>query len=192
MAEVDCQSWPARLAVSCEVFRARIAAFPDGQLVAEIGSRVVATAAAQRIDEEFLQANGHSYELLTDRNRLTTSHEPFGEIFQLIGVGVLPDLRGENLGRLLVDRQIELAREQPDIRRIIGFTRPAHYRRYSSMPIEAYVRQHGDDGRPLDPVLAFHLEAGARVVAIQAGFRPDDIEACGYGVLIEYPRRAER
>ena len=101
---------------------------------------------------------------------------------------MLPEYRGQLLGRQIVDRQLEFARSLPDVHRILGFTRPIHYHRHRDIPIERYVQRAGPDGNLIDPVLAFHVDAGAGIVSIHPGFRPDDHEACGYGVLIEYPR----
>ena len=61
----------------------------------------------------------------------------------------------------------------------------------------ACARQHGvkvfhclvarrEDGRFLDPVLDFHLGAGAQLVSILPGYRPGDADSRGYGVMIEY------
>lgn len=186
MAEVDRQCWPSALATTESEFTARIEAFPDGQLVAVAGNRVVGSASAQRITAEFLAANCKSYELLTDGNRFTSSHATDGEIYQLIGVGILPEFRGRQLGRRLVDCQLDAARRLPGVRRIVGVTRPAGYAGHCEVPMEEYARQVGKDGRLLDPVLAFHVEAGARIVSILPNFRPADRAAVGYGVLIEY------
>ena len=193
MAHIDSQSWPPALATSAAEFLARIRVYPKGQLVAESNSQIVGAASAQRITEEFLGANDHQYDLVTDGNRFTNSHHPTGEIYQLIGVSVLPELRGRRLGRELVDHQIEFARSLSEIRRILGFTRPKEYHRHRQIPIERYVHECDSDRKLLDPVLAFHVEAGARIVSLHADFRPNDHEACGYGVLIEYscPFRGE-
>jgi GNAT superfamily N-acetyltransferase len=187
MAEVDRQSWPEELATTRDQFEARIAAYPDGQWVADEAGRILGVASAQRITEVFLQDNGASYAALTDGNRFTCSHTPDGEIYQLVGVGVSPKYWGRQLGRKLVDQQIAFARSLPGVRRIVGYTRPARYYRHQQMTIEEYVAARREDGRLIDPILAFHLEAGARLVAIQPNFRPNDRQACGYGVLIEYP-----
>ena len=186
MAGVDRQSWPARLATTAEEFAARIAAYADGQLVAVSAGRIVGTASAQRITANFLAAQSHTYDSITDGNRFTRSHTGDGEIYQLVGVGVLPEVRGRRLGRLLVDRQIELARGLVGVVRIVGFTRPAAYSQHATIPIEDYIPARNSDGELLDPVLAFHIDAGARVVSVHRDFRPVDSDACGYGVLIEY------
>ena len=187
MAHIDSQSWPPAMATSAAEFLARIRAYPKGQLVAESKSQIVGAASAQRITEAFLEANDHRYDLVTDGNRFTNSHHPTGEIYQLIGVSVLPELRGRRLGRELVNRQIEFARSLSEVRRIIGFTRPREYHRHRKISIEQYVHACDSDGKLLDPVLAFHVDAGARIISLHADFRPNDHEACGYGVLFEYP-----
>ncbi len=191
MAEVERQSWPAALAATAPQFRDRINAYREGQLVADKDGRILGLATAQRITEAFLNANSDSYDLITDRGRFTNSHHVNGEIYQLIGVGVLPQFQGQQLGRVLVDRQIEFARSLPDVRRIVGFTRPVLFHRYQELPIEEYVSKRGDEGSLLDPVLAFHLEAGAKLVSIHPEFRTDDQEAGRYGILIEYTLSSE-
>lgn len=188
MADVDRQSWPAPLATTADEFAARIAAYADGQLVAIAAGRIVGTASAQRITTEFLAAQSHSYDSITDGNRFTRSHTGDGEIYQLVGVGVLPEVRGHRLGRLLVDRQIELARSLAGVRRIVGFTRPAAYSLHATTPIDDYIQARDSDGNLIDPVLAFHIDAGARIVSLHRDFRPDDSAACSHGVLIEYTK----
>lgn len=172
---------------------------------------LAASSSAQRITAEFLQTNCHSYRAMTDDNRFAASHHPEGEIWQLVGVASWPVYRGLQLGRRLVDEQIALARRTPGIQRIIGFTRPAGYHRCPQLTIEEYLQavmaglglpEHeavlnlpagetataGGAGKPpRDAVLAFHLRFGARIVSVHAGFRPNDTQSLGYGVLIEYP-----
>lgn len=184
---VENESWPAGLAVSAEQAAARIAAYPHGQWLAEVECRIVAIAWSQRITERFLASHAASYEQLTDSGRFTKSHDPRGEIFQLIGVGVSPEARGLRLGRMLVDREIETARSLTNVRRIVGFTRPIGFHQHAGMELRGYVALRDDTGKPVDPMLAFHVEAGARIVSIHPNFRPTDVEAGGHGVLIEYP-----
>ena len=187
MAEVEQVSWPTRLAATEADCLARIEAFAEGQWVAVLANRVVGASTAQRITSTFLEAKRHSYREITDNGQFTNSHHPDGEIYQLIGVSVLPEFRGDQFGRRLVDQQIDFARSLPDVRRILGFTRPAGYHRHRDLAIEEYITRRDDKGMLLDSVLAFHLDAGAKIVSVCPGFRPEDRESFGYGVLIEYP-----
>lgn len=187
MTAVELKSWPGGLASAEEQFQARIAAYPEGQWVAEVGGRIVGVTAAQRISPEFLDAGAMTYRRLTDGGRFSRSHDAGGEIYQLVGVGVVPEFRGQQLGRVLVDHQIAFARSLSTVRRILGFTRPARYSRYQQMSIDEYVHARLESGRLVDPVLSFHLDSGADLVSIHADFRPEDHNAQGYGILIEYP-----
>jgi predicted N-acetyltransferase YhbS len=189
IVEIERTSWPAGMASSEEEIRSRMELFPAGQLVAEIAGRVVAFATAQRVQSEFFEAHRSSFPAVTDRGRFAGSHAPDGDVYHLVGVCVLRSHQGFGLARVLIDRQIEMARSLPGIERILGVTRPARYHKRATMPIEQYVKFRTASGRLVDPVLAFHLDYGARLVAILPGFRPEDSDSQGYGVLIEYPVR---
>ncbi len=188
IATVEAESWPASLAADRTQVAARLAAAPEGQLVAEIDGRIVAVAWSQRVSRRFFAETPAQFDQLPNHGTFTDTHDPNGEIYQLIGVGVSPVGRGARLGRQLVDAQLELARNLPGVERILGFTRPVGYAARHDVPIEEYVRLKSSSGRWTDPMLAFHLGAGAKLVSIHAQFRPADVEAAGYGILIEYPR----
>ncbi len=189
IVEIERSSWPPGMAAEPEEIRSRIELFPTGQLVAEIGDKVVAFASAQRVRSEFFNVNRSAFPAVTDRGRFAGSHADDGDIYHLVGVCVLRSHQGFGLARVLIDRQIELARSLPGIERILGVTRPARYHKRATMPIEQYVKFRTASGRLVDPVLAFHLDYGARLVAVLPGFRPEDRDSLGYGVLIEYPVR---
>ena len=186
MAVVDAASWPSGMATDADGYRSRVLAYPDGQLLAISNGEIVGVSTSQRISAEYLQRTSDSYSELTDNDRFTASHQNDGEIYQLIGVSVLPKFRGFNLGRQLVDEQINRARNIRGVERIIGFTRPAGHREHAEIPMSTYISMCRPSGMHVDPVLAFHLEAGARIVSIHPGFRPEDSESSCYGVLIEY------
>ena len=188
MAAVDQVSWPTNMSTGADGYHCRVLAYPAGQLLAVSNGEIVGVSTAQRITSEHLKQNSNNYARVTDSDRFTTSHNDAGEIYQLIGVSVLPKFRGFNLGRQLVDEQITRARQLPEIQRIIGFTRPAGHHEHAEIPMSTYISMHRSSGMHIDPVLAFHLEAGAEIVSLHKGFRPEDTESNGYGVLIEYPR----
>lgn len=186
MAAVEQESWPGDLGASESDFLARIEAYSEGQLLVEQNNQVIAVCTAQRISQQIL-LDVKSYDAITDGGRLTGTHNANGDVYQLVGVGVARRFQGLDLGRRLVDEQIERARSIDGIKRIVGFTRPATYSRYPNLTIEEYLAKRGGSGDPIDPVLAFHLNAGARIVSVHAGFRPEDTQSHGYGILIEYP-----
>lgn len=186
LSEIERVCWSPRLGASAAVFAARIRAYPEGQWVAQVNGKAVGAATSQRIRREFLAAGPSRYDRLTDCGRFAASHDPEGDVFQLIGVSVLPEARGWRLGRQLVDHELAFARGLRGVRRIIGFTRPTGYHRHPNVSMEAYVALRRESGRWVDPVLDFHLGGGARLVSIHARYRPEDVEAGGYGVLIEY------
>ncbi len=187
MAAVEAQAWPPALAATAEQIADRIEVFREGQWVAEADGAIVGVVFAQRISPAALDEPGLTYDALTDGGTFRATHTPHGGIYQIVGVGVSAAARGRRVGRRLVDRQIAYGRALPGVTRIVGFTRPAAYHLHADAPIEDYVTLRDDSGRQVDPVLAFHLGFGARFVSIQAEYRPEDAEAGGYGVLIEYP-----
>jgi predicted N-acetyltransferase YhbS len=191
LSEIEQSAWPKGMASTADEIRSRVELFPTGQLVAEIGGKVVAFATAQRVRQAFFTANQSTFPAVTDHGRIVGSHADDGDIYHLIGVCVLHSHQGFGLARVLIDRQIEIARSLPGIRRILGVTRPARYHKRSTLSIEQYVVLRSASGRLIDPVLAFHLDYGARLVTTLPGFRPEDHDSLGYGVLIEYPVHVE-
>jgi GNAT superfamily N-acetyltransferase len=187
LVRIDAESWPDALAVSVDQWQARLATFAAGQMVALFDGEAAAVTSAQRITEAYLHAGPVTYDRITDRGTFRNSHDPNGEIYQLVAVGAGAIVRGFGVGRRLIDRQIEFARSLPGVKRIVGITRPARYYRHPEMPIERYVELRNKTGRRFDPVLEFHLGSGAKLVSTHAAFRPEDEESLGYGVLIEYP-----
>lgn len=190
IAHVERLSWPVGMAADEDRIAARLVAFPAGQIVAERNRRIVGYASAQRISNDLLRREPLTYATLTDDGRFTRTANPEGEVYQLVGVAVLPEERGSGLARELVDRQIVEARRMPGVRRIVGVTRPVRYQRFPEMPIEEYVARKNARGQAADPVLSFHLDAGARLVSVHPDFRPEDRATRGHGVLIEYPPAA--
>ena len=187
LAAIEREAWPAPMAADPSRIEARLAAFAPGQLLAEVAGAPVGIAWSQRITAAHLDAGPITFDRLTDDGRFTRSHDPEGEIYQLIGVAVAASGRQMRLGRRLVDAEIALARSLPGVQRILGFTRPIGFANYPQLTVEHYVALRDSRDRPVDPMLAFHLGAGAELVSFHPAFRPEDTEARGYGVLIEYP-----
>lgn len=186
LAAVEASSWPDGLAGTEAQIAARVEVYPEGQWVAELGGEILGVAASQRISGAYMQSVPARFDALTDEGKFTRSHDPGGDILHLVSVSVSRGAQGLGVGRKLVDHEIEVARTIKGVARIVGVTRPRGFRRYDGMSIEAYVVARREDGRFLDPVLDFHLGAGAQLVSILPGYRPGDADSRGYGVMIEY------
>ena len=186
MAQTEADSWPPPLVPSREAVASRVAVFPAGQWVAIRGNQIIGVAFAQRVHPGLLATENLTYDQITDSGSFLGTHSRGGTVYQLVGVGVAPTGQGLGIGRMLINRQLEFARTLVGITRIIGFTRPVRFHNFPQLTIEEYVARRSPSDRVADPVLSFHLDSGARLVSIHQDFRPEDREARGYGILIEY------
>lgn len=186
LAELESACWPNGLGATADQMARRIEVYPEGQWVADLAGERVGLAASQRISAAFLASTPVTFNAITDRGGFTRSHDPRGEILQLVSVSVSRGARGLGIGRRLVDHMINVAYALGGVRRVLGVTRPNRFNRRPNMSIEEYVAARRENGIFLDPTLHFHLGSGARVVSIHPGYRPEDFESRGYGVLIEY------
>ncbi|MDP7274176.1 MAG: GNAT family N-acetyltransferase [Planctomycetaceae bacterium] len=185
LAQLEAACWPAGLAAPAEQIAARITAYADGQWVASDRDRPVGYSSAQRITFAPLDQRPLRYDALTDADRFTRTHVPTGPVYQLVGVSVHPEARGQRIGRQLIDHQVTRAWSLPGVQRVLGFTRPTGRQAAPELPLDDYVRTQGVR-LPTDAVLEFHLAAGAVIVSMHEEFREIDEECLGAGVLIEY------
>ena len=106
LSRLEAACWPEGLAADASQLHARIAAYRDGQWVAELDGRLLGYSSAQRIEPGLLDSVPLDYETVTDGDRFTATHDDNGTIYQLVGVSSHPESRGQGIGRQLVDHQI--------------------------------------------------------------------------------------
>ena len=166
------EQWDAPFLRSSEAtLRQRIELHPSGQFVAFAGnSTLLAAMYTQRVD---------SLEVLREAVRRTeaTLHTPHGAVTQLLGVVARPS--AGSLGDVLrsfVLRQAQLSGMQS----VCAVTRCRDWTADSEQSFAEHVQTGRDRG------LRFHLNAGARMCGLVAGYRPEDAANEGHGVLIEY------
>ena len=104
-------------------------------------------------------------------------HTPRGAVTQLLGVVARP-IAGSLGGvlRSFVLRQAQLA----GVQSVCGVTRCREWTADGERSFAEHVERGSDRG------LRFHLNAGARMRGLVAGYRPEDAANEGHGVLIEY------
>ena len=112
---------------------------------------------------------------------------PAVRLRQLLAIGVDPAHQDRQLGDHLLELMLAHLRTSDGIERVVAVSRcrnyPLHRSQYSHA---AYIAQRDAADWPLDPILRFHAEHGARIEGEIPGFRPADEDNQGAGVLIAY------
>ena len=159
----------------------RLAAFPEGQLVAERDGEVIGAIYTQRIanPEALNKARADEVETL---------HESDGRFGQLLWLLVRPDRRDRVDAEELLDFAIDYLAAMDGVERVIGVTRCRDYARRAdrSLRHDQYVALRDGNGLPIDPILLMHVSHGALIESVLEGYRPRDKENSGAGVLISY------
>ncbi len=155
--------------------------FPQGQLVAMLGDRIVGCASSLVIlwDE---WSDEHTWSEITAAGTFMT-HNTEGYTLYGAEVFVDPRLRGKRVGHALYEGRRRLCR-QFNLRRIIACGRlPGFHLHASQMPVDLYAKKvlWGDLN---DPVLSFQLREGFRYCGIMKNYIPEDVESCGHAALI--------
>ena len=178
LLELDEACWSEALRSSAETISKRIAANPDGNCVFEFDGRIVGVLYTQRIaDADVL-----------DRIRYTeidALHRPGGVCLQLIAFNIDPEFQGQGLGDEFLEFGLHWLGLKAGVQQIVGVSRCRNFAA-ARTTLDEYVRSRDSEGRLLDPILRLHESHGARVRGLIPGYRPEDIDNLGAGVLIEY------
>jgi acyl transferase domain-containing protein/SAM-dependent methyltransferase/acyl carrier protein len=171
--------WPEDMRVPARELERRISSYALGQWLLELHEEVVGVIYSQRIAD-------------LDRLRcckfqeIPELHDESGSIVQLLGLNVLPEMRHLGLGDRLLDLMLMRSSLQGGVRQVAGITRCKDFRGRTLEELAAYVRQRDAAGHPIDPILQFHHGHGAELLELVAGFRPEDSDNLGAGVLLRY------
>lgn len=135
------------LGVPKETLLKRMEVCPVGCFVCTVKDKVVAALYTQRIsdlavlDEQKFQ-------------KLHETHEPDGNIIQLIAIATHPDVSEMRIGEDLRNFALHLARLDPSVDCVIGVTRCQEFKS-QSQSMEEYMKQHMS-GLKVDPIVDFH------------------------------------
>ena len=169
------------MGLSGERFERQLAVFPQGQLVARIGTRLVGMASSLivRWDDWGLR---HTWREVTAQGSFET-HSPQGRT--LYGAEVLsdPDLRRAGVGKKLYQGRRRVCRAL-NLRRIIACGRmPGYHRHAATLSPEEYAMRviWGD---LVDPVMLFQMNEGFRYCGVVHGYLPSDAESGGNATVI--------
>ena len=168
---------------------AQVAAFPEGQMVAELDGRVIGASASLVVAwDEY--AVDHTWKGITGDGTFRT-HDPAGRT--LYGAEVVVDRhrRGNGVGRALYQARRQLC-QRLNLRRIIAAGRLPGYRDVKDvMSPELYAMRVVWGDIP-DPVLRFQLAQGFHYCGVIHNYLPEDAPSCGHAALIVWlnPRYA--
>mmetsp|Transcript_42808 Transcript_42808/g.122087 ORF Transcript_42808/g.122087 Transcript_42808/m.122087 type:complete len:992 (+) Transcript_42808:55-3030(+) len=180
IARLEELAWAEQLRSAPEVLRRRLETAPSTNLVCELDGQVVAALYMQRLgniasvdSERFIQ--------------ISDAHVPDGRVLQLVAIVADPDQKVRKLavGSELRNFALHIARLDPSVDTVIGVTRCSAFTGGPCSHIQEYVDKHVA-GKLADPILEFHSSCGAKIRRLVHGFRPEDIDNGGIGVLIEY------
>jgi GNAT superfamily N-acetyltransferase len=161
-------------------YRKHIELFPEGQLVALDGDRVVAATATVRLHFNF-DDRTHTFADIIQGGWLT-SHEPDGDWLYGADIGVHPDYRGRGLAQALYAARQELVwalglKGQVTAGMMSGFGAVKH-----RMSAESYY-EGLVSGRINDPTLSMQQKVGFEFRALLKNYLSDPI-CDNYSVLI--------
>lgn len=174
------RDFPAENLCTRRDYKLQLAAFPDGQLVAEIDGRIVgyATSLIVQLDDAYW----YSYSEITGSGTFST-HNPSGDTLYGADIAVDPEFRGHGIaGRLYEGRKRLLRRF--NLRRMVAGGRIPGYRDHAGrMTAEEYV-DRVVAGELSDSALNAHLKAGYRVRAVHLDYL-QDASSLDYATFIE-------
>lgn len=187
--ELQRATCPAIAPWTGEQLAAQVAAFPEGQMVADVDGRVVGASASLvvRWDDYAVDC---TWKAITGDGTFRT-HDPAGRT--LYGAEVVADRhrRGNVVGRALYQARRQLC-QRLNMRRIIAAGRLPGYRDVKdAMSPELYAMRVALGDIP-DPALRFQLSQGFQFCGVIHDYLPDDAASCGHAALIAWlnPRHA--
>ena len=185
LKQLDIKSQPKPLHTPAIELARRVRNLPQNQMVLELDGCIVAALYTQRIASIDV--------LRTGRHRdLAHWHQPEGRYVQLIGLYVLPEMQGRGYSDALIELMLTYCMTLEGVDAAVGVTRCANFVQHkATCAVEDYVQRQNAQGQWMDPMLHFHTSHGAVIREVLPGFRPDDEDNDGTGVLIEYVLRGE-
>lgn len=157
--------------------------FPQGQLVAEAGGRIVGAVATLVVDMGPDPLRPHTWSGVTDSGYFT-SHNPRGDTLYGADVYVHPKSRGLGVGHALYEARRRLCR-QLNKRRILAGGRLWNYHEHADrMSAEEYA-QRVAAGELRDLVLSFQIREGFVLRGVMSNYLRDP-KSHNYASLIEW------
>ncbi len=160
--------------------RAYAAKFPEGYFVAMDGDKPIGMGAGIFLDFDFSHPQ-HTIRGITGENQCA-NHDPDGEWYYGTDITVLPEYRGQGIGRRLYDIRKNFVKENNKRGIIAGGALPGYYHHKDKMTIHEYVEKVVA-GEMHDPTLSMQLHNGFEVRGLLENYLMDESDD-GWATLI--------
>jgi GNAT superfamily N-acetyltransferase len=166
---------------SYEQLANHIKVFPDGQLVARLGDKIVGTSSSLIIlwDE---YGPYHNWGEVTGAGTFNT-HNPSGKTLYGAEVCVDPTFRKKGIGHKIYEARREICRKF-NLKRIIAAGRLPNYYKYADKMDPQTYAMHVIWGDIYDPVLRFQIKEGFQFCGIVENYLRGDKESLEFATLI--------
>ncbi|WP_168188293.1 SDR family NAD(P)-dependent oxidoreductase [Hahella sp. CCB-MM4] len=168
--------WTDHLQVTRHNLLQRLSYCREGNWLLTIDSKIAGVVYSQRIQSPDDVHQG-------DYINAYRIHRDGAPITQLIALNVLPQYREMGIGDKLLSGALLISMSDDRIAKVCAVTRCTAFTGTNEAQLEQYVMSEGD---AVDPLVTFHRGHGAQVRGLVKGFRPQDKQNLGTGVLIEY------
>ncbi|MEM9492159.1 MAG: beta-ketoacyl synthase N-terminal-like domain-containing protein, partial [Myxococcota bacterium] len=176
--------WSEPLRATSELLSRRMACHSAGQFVLEWLGEVVAAMYSIRLPETGV------LDTITWRD-IEGCHDPRGPIAFLLAANVSSAHQARGIGDHLREYVLQVASLSEGIELAAGVTRCRDFTP-GQVPLAQYIHERDSSGLHRDPILRWHARHGATITRLIPGYRPEDRQNQGAGVLIEYDLAARR
>ncbi len=199
LADVERLAWNSpgeHIAATSEKIDSRLCCFSDGVTLATVNGCAAGSQYAFRMQWDGDPEALTTWDEMTNQGWYDRVHDSHGNTGFLVGVGVVPQFRGElmqhnlrwsgayKLSELLIARTLAVL-FNAGVSHVIGCARVPLYHRFPGYTVEQYcaLRRPGND--LVDPVLRFHERMGARLLKPVSGAM-EDPESMHAGCWVVY------
>ncbi len=163
--------------------RAQVDRFPEGQIVATVDGRLVATSSSLMVKEDAWNRQ-HSFSEISDHGHIGT-HDRDGDALYGIDIAVDPRQRGMRLARRIYDARKAIIRRRNLRSFLIAGRIPGLAAQAGRVDAATYVRKVVEK-ELTDAVLTTQLANGFAIRAILPAYLPSDRESLGHAVFMEW------